>query len=93
MKDGVILVNTSRGRIIDETALVDAIHSGKVGGLGADVIDGEWRNDLVDHPLIALSREHDNVVIVPHLGGVTVESQTVSHKFVVDRLAEILRTW
>lgn len=93
MKDGVILVNTSRGRIIDETALVDAIHSGKVGGFGADVIDGEWRNDLVDHPLIALSREHDNVVIVPHLGGVTVESQTVSHKFVVDRLAEILRTW
>ena len=93
MKDGVIIVNTSRGRIIDESALAAAIENGKVGGLGADVIDGEWRDDLVDHRIIALSRERDTVVVVPHLGGVTIESQTMAHKFVVDQLAAILRTW
>jgi D-3-phosphoglycerate dehydrogenase len=90
MKDGVILVNTSRGRIIDETALLEALASGKVGGFGADVIDGEWRDDLLQHPLIAYARAHDNVVIVPHIGGVTIESQTMAQGLVVERLAEYL---
>ena len=93
MKDGVILVNTSRGRIIDEAALLDALHGGKVGGFGADVIDGEWRDDLESHPLIAYARDHDHAVIVPHLGGVTWEAQAMSHRFVAERLADIIRGW
>lgn len=93
MKDGVIIVNTSRGRIIDEAALLDALHSGKVGGFGADVIDGEWRDDLESHPLIAYAREHDHAVIVPHLGGVTWESQEITHRFVAEKLAAIIRAW
>lgn len=93
MKDGVILVNTSRGRIIDEAALLDALNSGQVGGFGADVIDGEWRDDLEQHPLIDYARAHENAVIVPHLGGVTVESQTMSCRFVVEQLAGVIRGW
>ena len=93
MKDGVILVNTSRGRIIDEAALLDALRAGKVGGFGADVIDGEWRDDLASHPLIAYARDHDHATIVPHLGGVTWESQAMSHRFVAEQLAAIIRGW
>ncbi len=93
MKEGAILVNTSRGRIIDEAALLEALEAGRIGGFGADVIDGEWRDDLEQHPLIAYARDHDNVVIVPHVGGVTVESQTISHTFVVECLAEEMRRW
>lgn len=91
MKQGVVIVNTSRGGIIDEAAFVDAIRSGKVGGAGLDVIDGEWRTDLVDHPLIALAREHPNVVIAPHIGGITVESQAMTMQFCADRLARSIR--
>jgi len=91
MKPDAILVNTSRGRIIDETALLRALSTGRLGGFGADVIDGEWRNDLEDHPVIAYARDHENVVIVPHVGGVTVESQNMSHAFVIGKLADILR--
>lgn len=93
MKDGVILVNTSRGAIIDETALLTALQNGKVAAAGLDVIVGEWRDDLADHPLIRYAREHDNLVIVPHLGGVTYESQTMTHAFVVDCLIDIMRDW
>lgn len=93
MKDGVILVNTSRGKLIDEDALLEALRRGKIGGFGADVIVGEWRDDLDQHPLIQYARDHDHVVIVPHLGGVTHESQALSHLFVVEKLAGIIREW
>ncbi|MCX5662287.1 MAG: hypothetical protein NTW19_21620 [Planctomycetota bacterium] len=91
MKPGVVLINTSRGAIVDEAALLDALRTGRVAAAGLDVIDGEWRADLVDHPLIRHAREHENLVISPHVGGVTVEAQTITHAFLADRVAEALR--
>lgn len=91
MKKGVIIVNTSRGGIINEDDFVAAIKSGKVAGAGLDVIEGEWRTDLEQHPLIKLAREHHSIVISPHLGGVTVESQAMSSEFVANRLADSLK--
>lgn len=88
MKPGVVLVNTSRGSIIDERELLKCLKSGKLAGAALDVIDGEWRDDLASHPLVEWSREHDNLVIVPHLGGVTFESQRMTHEFVVDKVID-----
>ena len=93
LKPGVIIVNTSRGRIIDESALLSALESGQIGGAGLDVIDGEWRHDLARHPLISYAREHPNVVIVPHIGGVTLESQTIVERFVAERTVRIIELW
>ena len=63
MKDGVIVINTSRGPLIDEAALVDALKSGKVYGAGLDVFETE--------PLPADSalRSCDNVILSPHVSG------------------------
>ena len=76
MKQGAIILNTSRGRIIDEAALLAGLESGHLGGAGLDVIDGEWLSDdeRVRHPLVDYSRQHGNLVIVPHIGGSTTES-------------------
>lgn len=93
MKDGVIIVNTSRGKIVDEDALIEALESGKVGGYGTDVIHGEWRADLDQHPLIRYARDHSNVVITPHVGGVTWESQAQAQRFVAEKLAEVIKGW
>ena len=90
LKKGTILINTSRGRIIDESALLDALASGRIAGAGLDVIDGEWRDDLEDHQLIRYAQRHNNVIIVPHIGGVTLESQTAALRFVAERVAEII---
>jgi D-3-phosphoglycerate dehydrogenase len=67
MKPGAILINTSRGGIVDEAALYDAIESGLLGGAGLDVLKGE--PETADHPLVVLSRTHPNLLITPHCGG------------------------
>jgi len=91
MKQGAVLLNTSRGAVIDEDAFLDALLSGRLGGAGVDVIEGEWRSDLKDHPLIRYANEHENLVISPHIGGVTYESQRMTLEFMVDKLLRFLR--
>ncbi len=68
MKDGVIIVNTSRGANIDEDALLEALNSGKVRGAGLDV--------FVDEPTANLALvSHPNVACTPHIGAATGEAQ------------------
>ncbi len=88
MKPGAVVVNTSRGAIIDEAALLDALASGRVSAAGLDVIDGEWEPDLNAHPVICYAREHPNVVVSPHVGGVTFESQGAAFRFVAEKASK-----
>ncbi|MCB9192457.1 MAG: 3-phosphoglycerate dehydrogenase, partial [Flavobacteriales bacterium] len=69
MKDGVMIVNASRGGVIDEGALLAALESGKVSAAGLDVFVNEPtpRQDLLDHPRIS---------VTPHIGASTNEAQT-----------------
>lgn len=81
MKPGVYLVNTSRGALVDEGALLDALESGKVAGAALDVICGELEGGPGDHPLVRYARTHSNLIITPHMGGVTYESQAKAYVF------------
>lgn len=91
LKKGIVIVNTSRGGIIDEQAFVEALESGQVGAAGLDVIEGEWSENLYDHPLIRYAREHETLVITPHIGGVTFESQEMTREFIIRKLADYLK--
>lgn len=68
MKPGVILVNTARGGVVDEAALVEALQSGQIGAAGIDVFDQE--PPMNNSPLLAF----DNLLLSPHIAGVTEES-------------------
>lgn len=91
MKPGAMLINTSRGAIVDETALLEALTSGHLAAAGLDVIEGEWRDDLLAHPLIAYARSHENLIITPHVGGVTYESQAMAYVAAAQKLVEYMK--
>ena len=91
MKVGSILLNTSRGAVVDEKAMLDALDSGRLAAAGLDVIDGEWRDDLLDHPVLSYARDHDNLVVTPHVGGVTYESQAMAYLATAQNLVEFFQ--
>jgi D-3-phosphoglycerate dehydrogenase len=75
MKAGAFLINTSRGAIVNEQALLAALQSGHLGGAGLDVLDGE--PDTANHPLVQYARTHDNLLITPHCGGFSPDAVRV----------------
>ena len=87
MKPGVVLVNTSRGDLIDEAALVDALRSGHIRAAGLDVVHNEWDPDLGGHELHEYARTHDNLVITPHIASGCQENCLQARSFVADKLA------
>lgn len=83
MKPGAYLINTSRGPIVEEKALIAALREKKIAGAGIDVYDVEPLS--LDHPL----RKIESAVITPHLGYVTVEGYSRFYS----QMAEDVRAW
>jgi D-3-phosphoglycerate dehydrogenase len=83
-KPGLRVVNTARGGIIDEDALVEALGSGRVAGAAVDVFDTE---PIYDHPLFHM----DNVVVTPHLGASTAEAQDKAGLAIAEQVLLALR--
>ena len=74
MKDGVIIINTSRGEIIDTAALLDGIESGKIGAAGLDVIEEEFglyyhnlSTQVIKNRNLAILKSFPNVIVTPHI--------------------------
>lgn len=80
MKPGAFLINTARGDVVDEAALVEALRAGRIRGAGLDVFERE------PHVPEAL-REMENVVVLPHLGSATEETRTAMGMKVVDNIS------
>ncbi|HNG88656.1 MAG TPA: NAD(P)-dependent oxidoreductase, partial [Saprospiraceae bacterium] len=79
MKQGVFLINTARGGVIDEEALLAALESGKVMGAGLDVFENEPtpREGLLRHPRVSCT---------PHIGASTVEAQSYIGMELADKI-------
>lgn len=92
MKPNSILLNTSRGALVDEEALLDALRNGDIAGACVDVIDGEWLDDVRQHPLVQYAQNNRNLLIVPHIGGATKESIYGARVFMARKVADYLKT-
>jgi D-3-phosphoglycerate dehydrogenase len=87
MKDGVIIVNASRGGVIDEAALYEALVARKVYAAALDVFEVEPPNDELRKKLLQLP----NVVATPHIGASTIEAQSRVAKELLQKLFEELK--
>ncbi|PMD14456.1 hypothetical protein NA56DRAFT_636281 [Hyaloscypha hepaticicola] len=83
MKTGVTIVNTARGDLIDEEAMIRALEKGKVWSLGLDVFDNEPR---VDERFLGSER----VVVCPHIGAATVETMAAMERLVIENIKSAL---
>jgi D-3-phosphoglycerate dehydrogenase len=90
MRPGALLINTSRGEVIDEAALIDALQTGHIGGAALDVLASESSTGVSQLPLVAYAREHPEVIITPHIGGCTYESMEKTEVFLAQRVSEAL---
>jgi D-3-phosphoglycerate dehydrogenase/C-terminal binding protein len=82
-KDGMLLVNTARGPIVDERALVEALQAGTIAGAALDVFE---REPEVEEGLLAL----ENVVLTPHLGSATRDTRVAMGLLCVEALRAVL---
>ncbi|BBY04381.1 D-3-phosphoglycerate dehydrogenase [Mycobacterium seoulense] len=84
MRDGVVFLNTARAQLHDTDALVDALRGGKVAAAGLDHFVGEWLP--TDHPLVGMP----DVVLTPHIGGATWNTEARQAQMVADDLEALL---
>ncbi len=85
MKSSAILVNTCRGRVIDEAALIDTLNAGAIAGAALDVLEHE--PPAADNPLLRM----DNVTLTPHTAGITFDTWARRGEFVFENIARVER--
>jgi D-3-phosphoglycerate dehydrogenase len=94
MPRGAYLVNTARGDIVDEAALLHALESGHLGGAGLDMITGDhdpgFAQRIPGHPLFEYARQNANLIITPHYGGATRDAWEVTEQRIITRMREAL---
>lgn len=91
MKPGSFFINTARGELVDEAALLEALRSRHLAGAALDVLSGEDSTGMGRHPLVQWARENRNLLITPHIGGCTRESMEKTELFLAEKLCRTLQ--
>jgi D-3-phosphoglycerate dehydrogenase len=90
-RPGSWLINTSRGDIVDEDALLNSLCSGHLAGAALDVLCEEDAHGMESSPLVQYARVHNNLILTPHIGGCTFESMAATEEFLAERLIAALQ--
>jgi D-3-phosphoglycerate dehydrogenase len=80
---GIYLINTSRGEVVDENAIIDAIKNNKIKGYATDVLADELGN-ISNSRLVEFSKNNKKVIITPHIGGMTSEAQEIAYNGILN---------
>ena len=93
MKPSAFLVNTARGEIINEDALLEALKNRWISGAAIDVICNEAQTEgLKDNPLVKYASNNTNLIITPHIAGNTFRSQLQTAIFIKEKIEAYSRS-
>jgi len=91
---GAVVINTSRGPIIDESALVELLENGHLAGVAVDVLtDEQVPERRMRSPLLRYAMDHENLLITPHLGGATLESMQRTEVHMAKKLKKFFESF
>ena len=89
VKRGAIIINTSRGAVVNEDALIAALDDGRIAAFGADVLEGE--PDIQATRLWQYAQRHPECIITPHIGGFSPDALEVVLRFSARRIADFFQ--
>lgn len=84
-KKNPYIINTSRGEIVNEVDIVNALKTNLISGYGTDVIENEF-DDIKNSPIIQSMNNGENIIVTPHVGGMTYEGQTKAYIWAINKL-------
>lgn len=96
MKKESYIINTSRGKIIDEKALLEALTYNQIAGAGLDVLSDENNfmiTGIAESPLIDYAKTHTNCIIMPHLAGTTLEAINKTRLFLTEKVINFVQSY
>lgn len=88
MQPGSYFINTARGELVDEAALLAALMNAHLAGAALDVLDSEQASGMGEHPLVRYAQTHSNLLFTPHLGGNTPESLAKTEDFLAEKVCD-----
>jgi len=95
MKKNAVLINTSRGKIVEEGDLLEALQVRTIAGYAADVLADELEFEakgFKKHPLVEYAKKNQNLILVPHIGGMTVDSRIATDVFMAEKVQKYLKS-
>jgi D-3-phosphoglycerate dehydrogenase len=90
MQPGSWFINTARGELVDETALLAALEGGHLAGAALDVLADEQSTGMSGNALVKYAQNHQNLLLSPHLGGNTPESLAKTEEFLAEKVCSYL---
>jgi len=94
-KLGAFLINTSRGELIDFSALLNSLENKLLAGAALDVFEGEYEEGFskkfLTHPLLEYAKKHDNLILTPHIGGSTYDAWRLTEEFTLNKVIDALK--
>jgi D-3-phosphoglycerate dehydrogenase / 2-oxoglutarate reductase len=85
VKKDLYIINTSRGEIVNELDIIQALDNKRLAGYGTDVVEHEF-DDLTKSPIIKEMNKGKNIIVTPHTGGMTIEGQTKAYTWAINKL-------
>jgi D-3-phosphoglycerate dehydrogenase len=92
-KKGAYLINTSRGELVDNEALLECLRNGQLAGAAVDVLDEEFepefKTTVLEHPLVRYASRNPNLIITPHIGGSTKDAWHMTQEYTIRKIVEV----